>query len=305
MNGDRKGILDMNANSNTSFSYGCLKPFGDCSEMEPGDFILLEDLEIRAFHGVLPEEKRLGQKFLLTIRMEMALRPAGISDDLNQSVSYADVARSVTKVFTETSHDLIETAAEVVARHILQTWPVFQKVTVCVRKPWAPIGLPLSAPSVTIRRGWHRAFVALGANLGARAQTLIAALASLETEQTHVVAASGFLETKPVGPVEQPDYLNAAAELRTLLTPWELLSVLQAIELEHGRTREIHWGPRTLDLDLLMYDQLITEDPELVLPHPRMMERRFVLQPLCEISPWLVHPLTRQRMADVLRELPE
>ena len=301
----------MNAGNNTAGSFGSSTPFGSSASFRsswegyPSDFILLEDLEIRAFHGVLPEEKRLGQKFLLTLRMEMALRPAGISDDLTRSVSYADVARSVTHVFSETSHDLIETAAEVVARHILQTWSVFQSVTVCVRKPWAPIGLPLSAPSVTIHRGWHRAFVALGANLGTRAQTLFAALASLETEETHVVNVSGFLETKPVGPVEQPDYLNAAAELRTLLTPGELLATLHAIEQEHGRTREVHWGPRTLDLDLLMYDQLVTDDPSLVIPHPRMMERRFVLQPLCEIAPWLVHPLTRQRMADVLRALPE
>lgn len=269
-----------------------------------GDFILLEDLEIRAFHGVLPEEKRLGQKFLLTIRMEMDLRPAGVSDDLTKSVSYAEVARGVTEVFTQTTVDLIEAAAERVARYILVTWPVIGQVTVCVKKPWAPVGLPLGAPAVSIRRGWHRAFVALGANLGERETTLRDALCRLETEETKVMAVSGFHETKPVGVVDQPDFLNAVAALRTLRTPSELLADLQAVEQAHGRTREVRWGPRTLDLDLLMYDALITDSPELVLPHPRMMERRFVLEPLCEIAPWLADPLSGRRMADALRELP-
>lgn len=276
-----------------------LQPMGT-----PMDVITLENLEIRAFHGVLPEEKRLGQKFLLTIDMETDLRAAGISDDLTLSVSYADVAHEVNRVFAGTTYNLIEAAAEQVARHLLLTWPVFSQVTVRVRKPWAPVGLPLEAPSVTIRRGWHRAFIALGANLGDKEATLRAALEGLETEATRVTAVSGFHATKPVGYLDQPDFLNAAAELRTLRTPHELLADLQAVEAAHGRVRDIRWGPRTLDLDLLMYDALVTDHPDLVLPHPRMTERRFVLEPLCEIAPWLPHPLTGRRMTELLQELP-
>ncbi len=267
------------------------------------DHIRIENLEIRAFHGVLPEEKVLGQKFLLTIDMETNLHPAGISDDLARSVSYADVAREVSGLFGSTCHDLIETGAEAVARLILTRWPTIRAVSVCVKKPWAPVGLPLDTVSVTVHRAWHRAFVALGSNLGEREETLRSALSSLEMEDTHVKRVSSFHDTKPVGFLEQPLFLNGAVELETLQEPFELLQFLHRIEAEHGRVRDVKWGPRTLDLDLLLYDDLVTEQEALVIPHPRMLERKFVLMPLCEIAPWVVHPLTRQRMRDVLAEL--
>ena len=120
-----------------------------------GDVIRIEDLAIHAFHGVLPEEKRLGQRFLLTIDMALDLKPAGRSDDLTRSVSYAEVAQSVTNLFSSQVWDLIETGAETVARHILVHWPLVRRVRVCVKKPWAPIGLPLETVSVTVERAWH------------------------------------------------------------------------------------------------------------------------------------------------------
>ena len=272
-------------------------------DMAPSDCIRIENLEIRACHGVLPEEKVLGQKFLLTLEMGLDLHPAGCSDDLKSSVNYADVAREVTHLFGTARYDLIETGAESVARHILLKWPLVRTVCVCVKKPWAPVRLPLDTVSVTIRRAWHRAYVAIGSNLGDREATFRSALKSLESEDTHLKRISAFHDTKPVGFADQPVFLNGAFELETLLTPRELLERLQRTEEAHGRTRTLHWGPRTLDLDLLMYDDVITDKTDLVIPHPRMMERKFVLQPLCEIAPWMVNPLTRQRMADALADL--
>jgi len=131
------------------------------------------------------------------------------------------------------------------------------------------------------------AFIGLGANLGDRSATLSAALDRLDrVEGIRVVTRSSFHETAPVGgPAGQPMYLNAAAKLETTLEPHALLSVLQQIELEFGRQRLERWGPRTLDLDLLLYDSLVIETPELTLPHPLMHERPFVLAPLAEIAP--------------------
>ena len=272
-------------------------------DMAPLDCIRIENLEIRAYHGVLPEEKVLGQKFLLTLEMGLDLHPAGCSGDLKSTVNYADVAREVTFLFGTARYDLIETGAESVARHILLKWPLVRAVCVCVKKPWAPIHLPLDTVSVTIRRAWHRAYVAIGSNLGDREATFRSALKSLESEDAHLKRISAFHDTKPVGFADQPVFLNGVFELETLLTPRELLERLQKTEDAHGRTRTLHWGPRTLDLDLLMYDDVITDKTDLVIPHPRMMERKFVLQPLCEIAPWLVNPLTRQRMSDALADL--
>ena len=129
-----------------------------------------------------------------------------------------------------------------------------------------------------------RAVVALGANLGDRIGTLRAAVEEIGGLGT-VLAVSGVFETDPVGGPEQPAYLNAVLLLETGLTPQALLAALQAIETGHGRTREVRWGARTLDLDILDFDGLVLDEPDLVLPHPRAHERAFVLVPWLDADP--------------------
>lgn len=151
------------------------------------------------------------------------------------------------------------------------------------------------------------AFVALGSNLGDREAHLHGALAALGSiHGTRVAACSSFHETVPVGPPGQGPYLNAAAELWTTRTARELLGAFHDIEQAHGRdrAREARWGARTLDLDLLLYADQIIGEQGLIVPHPRMHERRFVLEPLAEIAPDAVHPVLAQtvtRMLDSLR----
>ena len=137
-----------------------------------------------------------------------------------------------------------------------------------------------------------RAYIGLGANLGARERTLRAAVDALASEPgIEVVAVSALRETEPVGVGEQPPFLNGAAELETSLTARELLDRLLAVEQRYGRVRVPgEHGPRTLDLDLLLYSDEVIDEPELRVPHPRLHERRFVLEPLAELAPGLVVP---------------
>jgi 2-amino-4-hydroxy-6-hydroxymethyldihydropteridine diphosphokinase len=135
--------------------------------------------------------------------------------------------------------------------------------------------------------------VALGANLGDREQTIRAALAELDaTAGVRVVAVSTLAETDPVGYLDQPRFLNGAAALETILSPADLLALLLAVERRFGRQREgaPAQGPRTLDLDLLLYESAEIDEPGLRIPHPRLHERRFVLEPLAELDPSLEVP---------------
>ena len=143
-----------------------------------------------------------------------------------------------------------------------------------------------------------RAYVGVGANLGDREQTIWAAVEALP----RVVAVSELRETEPVGLIDQPRFLNGAAALETELSPRALLDVLLAVERELGRERRERWGPRTIDLDLLLYGGETIEGPGLTVPHPRLHERRFALEPLLDLDPELAIP-GRGRVADVLAEL--
>jgi len=147
-----------------------------------------------------------------------------------------------------------------------------------------------------------KAVVALGANIGDPEEQMDIAIALLK-ESTEVIAVSTYFQTKPVGGPEQPDYLNAVCILESELPALELLSLLHGIEKSLGRERIEHWGPRTIDLDLIQYGSLLSSADELTLPHPRAHERRFVLEPWAQIEPDAIL-LTHGRISDLLEQLP-
>lgn len=145
-----------------------------------------------------------------------------------------------------------------------------------------------------------RAYIGLGSNLGDRAAMLRAAFARL-AGLGRIVAASSLYETEPWGLTEQPPFLNAAATLETEHAPEPLLRELLRIERDLGRERqaEPQWGPRSIDLDLLLYEDRVLRTPELVVPHPRLHERAFALVPLAEIAPEVIHPVLRAAIGDL------
>lgn len=149
-------------------------------------------------------------------------------------------------------------------------------------------------------------FIALGSNQGARELNLLRAVAEIgKLEQTRITALSGFYDTEPVGPVDQPNFLNGVLRLETSLPPRQLLAELQRIETDvFRRKRDVQWGPRPMDLDILLYGDLILDEDGLVIPHPRLHERRFVLVPLAEIAPRQLHPLVEKEAEELLRSLP-
>ncbi|MEO6997323.1 MAG: 2-amino-4-hydroxy-6-hydroxymethyldihydropteridine diphosphokinase [Terracoccus sp.] len=267
-------------------------PSGLASVPHPTDRILLQGVSAFGYHGVLDFEKRDGQAFVVDVAMSLDLAPAGRSDALESTVSYAEVAASVVERITGPSFDLIERLAEVIADDVL-IHDLVDAVEVVVHKPHAPVGHPFTDVQVRVERSNAPAVViALGSNLGDRGETLAAAVGSLRTlAGLTVTRVSPLVETDPVGGPEQPPYLNAVVVGRSSLPAAALLAALHAIENEHGRTREVRWGARTLDLDLIQFGrpggrhEVVSDDPALTLPHPRAGERAFVLVPWSDADP--------------------
>ena len=147
------------------------------------------------------------------------------------------------------------------------------------------------------------AYIALGSNLGDKEKNLRRALLLLTQQGVEVVRVSSFLSTEPYGVTDQPQFLNAVACVRTSLAPLALLDVLLATELAMGRVRLRHWGERNIDLDLLLYEDVVLNTPRLRLPHPDMQNRDFVLLPLAEIAPELKHPTLQKTIWELKENL--
>ncbi len=268
------------------------------------DKIKIKNMEVYANHGVFPEENKLGQKFLVSAVLSVNTRKAGKTDDLALSVDYGGICQFIDDYMKKHTCKLLECAAEGLARELLIHTACLEGVRLEIKKPWAPVGLPLETVSVEITRRWHTAYIALGSNIGKRKAYLDGAVRALELlADTDVVSVSSFYETAPYGMTEQDDFLNACLKLRTLLEPEELLEALNKIEQAAGRERKIHWGPRTLDLDIIFYDDLVSETEELCIPHVEMHKRKFVLEPLCEIAPYKRHPVYGKTVREMLEDV--
>lgn len=270
------------------------------------DKIHIKDLEIIGFHGAIPEEKVLGQKFVLSFELDVDLRQAGKNDDLTKTVHYGELAQKVEEEFTKTSYDLIEKAAEEICEFVLLNYPLVKKVKLLLKKPWAPTRKHVEYVAVEIERKWNKVYIAAGSNLGDKEETLKEAIYKIDKRKECVVTkVSNFYTTDPVGYEDQDQFVNCVFEINTLQTPSELMDTLLEVEKDFKRERIIRWGPRTLDLDIIFYNDIISYDEHILIPHPRAHERQFVMKPMCDINPYYVHPIYRKRVMDISSELGE
>ncbi len=149
----------------------------------------------------------------------------------------------------------------------------------------------------------HTVYLALGSNVGDRTEHLARA-ASLLGEGVSIERRAPIYESKPVGKTDQPNFYNTVIEARTDMSPRDLLAFIKKVEGEVGRTPSEHWGPREIDIDIIFYDDLILQEPDLTIPHPHTEKRDFVLAPLADIAPDMVHPALRKTVSELLAELP-
>ncbi|MFI3176230.1 MAG: 2-amino-4-hydroxy-6-hydroxymethyldihydropteridine diphosphokinase [Eubacteriales bacterium] len=268
------------------------------------DVIKIEDLEVFAHHGVLEEETRNGQKFYVNAKLYTKTRAAGIRDSLYHSTHYGEVCEFITNHMKEHTYLLIERVAEMLAQGILIDFPNLRGITIEIRKPYAPIPLLFKSVSVEITRCWHQVYVAVGSNMGNSYEYIQEAVDKIQRDGLcKGVQVSQLIKTKPYGGVEQDDFVNGVMQLETLYEPLEFLHKLQEIEEEANRERVIHWGPRTLDLDILYYDNEILYSKELTIPHYDMLNRDFVLRPLAQLDPYVLHPIEKKTSERLLQEL--
>lgn len=268
----------------------------------PLDRVSVTGIRGHGFHGVLDHEKRDGQEFSCDVSLHLSAVRAGRTDDLADAVDYSVVARKVHDVLTGPSLDLVEAVAQRIALAVLADERV-EAVEVVVHKPQAPVGVPFDDVAVRVVRTRDdllahtaptqpvRAVLALGANLGDAHATLHQAVLDLAgVDGLTVLESSPVVDSAPVGGPEQGRYLNAVLLVETTLSPLGLLAACQQVEAGHGRTREVRWGPRTLDVDVVTVRRPDGSDLELAtldldLPHPRAAGRRFVLLPWSMVAP--------------------
>lgn len=299
------------------------------------DRIELRGLTVRGNHGVFDFEKRDGQDFVVDVTLHTSVARAAATDDLAETIHYGELAEDVAGIVENNTFDLIETLAERIADHCLS---LCEHVEVVVHKPSAPIQRTFDDVRIRVERrrvdsaassvgepataadaapasggtaeGETEAYLNLGANLGDAADTLDQAVAALDRHpDITVTSRSSLFRTAPWGEVEQADFLNLGVLVTTTLSALELLSVAQGIEVACGRTRELRWGPRTLDIDLIRFGDEGAEHyrrgPRLTLPHPRAHERAFVLAPWAELvgDTLIDTPQGRRPISAVLAEL--
>jgi dihydroneopterin aldolase/2-amino-4-hydroxy-6-hydroxymethyldihydropteridine diphosphokinase len=281
------------------------------------DEIRIVGIQATGFHGVLDREEAHGQSFEVDVVLHLDLSSAAATDDLALTVDYGAVCANVVRRITNDRYLLIETLASRIADDCLSN-PAVGSAAITVHKPNAPVPITFADISVTVQRDRprqdfaYRLALSLGANLGDRVAALDYACTELPRRlSSRLSLVSPTYETAPVGGPEQPDYLNRVLVLGlgepeehpTPAQANQILTVCHEVEADLNRKREVRWGPRTLDVDILALGGLEVQDPTLQIPHPRLQDRAFVLIPWVEVDPSFPVP-GQGDVAGLLMKLP-
>ncbi len=261
--------------------------------------IEIKGVKVMARHGVFDFERESEHPFVADATLYADL---GADDKLEKTCDYGEAAKILTEVLSAPAVALIETLAVRAARALAMKFGCDADVT--VHKPEAPIEAEFSDVCVTASAHFERVYLSLGSSMGEREKYLLSARKALEgRDDCRNFCFSSVYETVPYGGAAKNEFLNACVGFDTLLSPLELLHVCRDIEYTAGRERKMHWGDRTLDVDVILYGMKVVSLPELMVPHEYMCERGFVLAPLAEIAPFVVHPQLGKSMRKLYEEL--
>lgn len=250
------------------------------------DKITLSRMEFEGHTGCFDFEKADGQKFIVSLDIFLDRIKGCYTDELADTVDYSMIYEEVKKIVTEDKGNLIERLAQKVADGVLAADGRIAKVIVNISKPEAPVKGIFETMAVTIeRRRKEFVVLSLGSNLGDREANILAAEQALQDlSGTEDFRCASIYETEPVGLEDQPYFLNTCVGFYTDIGPFELLDKIHVIENDLLRKREVHWGPRTIDIDIIFYGDEVIMKPELTVPHPRWYLRSFVTVPLRDIK---------------------
>ncbi|MDE6614788.1 MAG: 2-amino-4-hydroxy-6-hydroxymethyldihydropteridine diphosphokinase [Clostridia bacterium] len=263
----------------------------------------IHNLTVNATHGVFDKEKVNQQPFVFDCSIDYDFEKAAVNDDLALTLDYGNIMQDITDFCRSNCFDLIETLCYRTAQMLMDKYPI-DGISLTVKKPQAPVDLPFENVSVSVSLKRTDVYLSLGSNLGDRQSILDKAIASLkENKAITVLKVSSPYENPPYGGVAQYPFINMAIKISTYLSPYTLLDYLHSIEANANRNREIHWGDRTLDIDIIFYGDLIMDTDRLTIPHADYHNRDFVLVPLNEIAPNLVCPLKGKRVSELLKDL--
>ncbi|MGN1103456.1 MAG: 2-amino-4-hydroxy-6-hydroxymethyldihydropteridine diphosphokinase [Candidatus Coproplasma sp.] len=262
--------------------------------------ININGVKVSACHGVLESEKTTPQPFIFDIAIESDISVAAISDEVKDTVDYAEVCTIITEYCKKNSFNLIERLANGAAEAVIKKFPAANAVEVTVHKPHAPIPHPFDDVSVTARVERNEVVLSLGSSEGEKEESLQFAVDRLaKTEGIEVISVSSFIQSSPYGGVAKNIFLNGAVLINTILSPRRLLNIIHEIEAEGGRVRTKRWADRTLDIDIVFFGNKMVQENGLCIPHPDYINRQFVLIPLKQIVPNFVCPLTHKRVIDL------
>ncbi len=266
--------------------------------------INIEKLHLYGHIGVYEEEKANGQDFDVSVYCNLRDDYSYATDELDNTVNYGTVANLIQDYFNNNKCDLIETVSENIAGMILDSYDVIDEITVEVHKPNAPVNIEFDDIYVSCNKKWEKVYLSLGSNVGDKEKNIKDALHEIKiSDGIRNVKVSKLYDTKPYGKIDQDDFVNAVCELETYLTPFELLDVCNAIEEKFGRERVEKWGPRTIDIDIVLIGNKIIGTDRLCVPHIDMHNREFVLKPLVEIAPFAYHPVLHKRAREIYYDL--
>lgn len=251
--------------------------------------VKIRGLEVICSHGVHDFEKSEKHPFVFDADIETDFFKAAVNDDLGGTINYSSVCKLITAVAQDNVYNLIEKLAYECVFAIMENFSAAKKVSLTVWKPEAPMHRKFKNVGVTAEAERETAYLSLGSSMGDRKSYLDRAVKLLgETRGVEVLKVSDYIETQPYGGVANNAFLNCAASVSTFLTPHQLLDAVHEIENVCGRTREKHWGDRTLDIDIVFFGDKKVCDERLTIPHPDWSNRDFVKIPLKNIAPHLI-----------------